>query len=196
MRHAWRARDSGMHETHIRHPPPPRFGFVFTSFATFWQYADSGPNPGDQDIFNGDAAGLKRIPVGIREMPVASFFSSSHASNSIFIVQLAQLPPARSDQAPFYKYTRSQLVRQCHDCCTTKYRLISARSGTQAAQTKTGSNGRSGNSRRCGQLEELFLGKHAVWPAEVRAMLPPNAAPQKLNNSQVEWSSLADDLVE
>jgi GH25 family lysozyme M1 (1,4-beta-N-acetylmuramidase) len=30
------------------------------SFTTFWQYADSGPNPGDQDIFNGDAAGLKR----------------------------------------------------------------------------------------------------------------------------------------
>ncbi|EKM75158.1 hypothetical protein AGABI1DRAFT_80268 [Agaricus bisporus var. burnettii JB137-S8] len=29
-------------------------------FATFWQYADSGPNPGDQDLFNGDAAGLKR----------------------------------------------------------------------------------------------------------------------------------------
>ncbi|KAF7360152.1 Secreted hydrolase [Mycena venus] len=30
------------------------------SFTTFWQYADSGPNPGDQDSFNGDAAGLKR----------------------------------------------------------------------------------------------------------------------------------------
>ncbi|KAJ6478776.1 glycoside hydrolase family 25 protein [Mycena vitilis] len=30
------------------------------SFATFWQYADSGPNPGDQDLFNGDAAGLQR----------------------------------------------------------------------------------------------------------------------------------------
>lgn len=30
------------------------------SYATFWQYADSGSNPGDQDYFNGDAAGLKR----------------------------------------------------------------------------------------------------------------------------------------
>ncbi|KAH9022149.1 glycoside hydrolase family 25 protein [Lactarius hengduanensis] len=30
------------------------------SFTTFWQYADSGPHPGDQDEFNGDAAGLKR----------------------------------------------------------------------------------------------------------------------------------------
>ncbi|KAJ7789395.1 glycoside hydrolase family 25 protein [Mycena olivaceomarginata] len=30
------------------------------SFTTFWQYADSGPNPGDQDLFSGDAAGLKR----------------------------------------------------------------------------------------------------------------------------------------
>ncbi|KAJ6582973.1 putative N,O-diacetyl muramidase [Mycena vulgaris] len=29
-------------------------------FTTFWQYADKGPNPGDQDLFNGDAAGLKR----------------------------------------------------------------------------------------------------------------------------------------
>ncbi|KAJ3763325.1 glycoside hydrolase family 25 protein [Lentinula raphanica] len=33
-------------------------------FATFWQYADSGPNPGDQDVFNGDAAGLERIAKG------------------------------------------------------------------------------------------------------------------------------------
>ncbi|KAF5391032.1 hypothetical protein D9757_004057 [Collybiopsis confluens] len=32
--------------------------------ATFWQYADSGPNPGDQDVFNGDAAGLSRIALG------------------------------------------------------------------------------------------------------------------------------------
>ncbi|KAJ6487716.1 glycoside hydrolase family 25 protein [Mycena sanguinolenta] len=34
------------------------------SFTTFWQYADSGPNPGDQDLFNGDAAGLGRIATG------------------------------------------------------------------------------------------------------------------------------------
>ncbi|KAJ7855725.1 hypothetical protein B0H14DRAFT_2754307 [Mycena olivaceomarginata] len=34
------------------------------SFTTFWQYADSGPNPGDQDLFNGDAAGLKRMATG------------------------------------------------------------------------------------------------------------------------------------
>jgi len=27
---------------------------------TFWQYADSGPSPGDQDYFNGDMAGLRR----------------------------------------------------------------------------------------------------------------------------------------
>ncbi|KAF5371590.1 hypothetical protein D9758_003591 [Tetrapyrgos nigripes] len=30
------------------------------SFTTFWQFADSGPNPGDQDVFNGDAASLGR----------------------------------------------------------------------------------------------------------------------------------------
>ncbi|KAJ3484679.1 hypothetical protein NLI96_g5483 [Meripilus lineatus] len=34
------------------------------SFTTFWQYADSGPNPGDQDLFNGDLAGLKRLALG------------------------------------------------------------------------------------------------------------------------------------
>ncbi|KAI0761118.1 glycoside hydrolase family 25 protein [Irpex lacteus] len=34
------------------------------SYETFWQYADSGSNPGDQDIFNGDAAGLKRLALG------------------------------------------------------------------------------------------------------------------------------------
>ncbi|KAK7451788.1 hypothetical protein VKT23_012467 [Stygiomarasmius scandens] len=34
------------------------------SFATFWQYADSGPNPGDQDVFNGDSAGLGRMAKG------------------------------------------------------------------------------------------------------------------------------------
>ncbi|KAF5390923.1 hypothetical protein D9757_004056 [Collybiopsis confluens] len=33
-------------------------------FATFWQYADSGPNPGDQDVFNGDAAGLSKMAKG------------------------------------------------------------------------------------------------------------------------------------
>ncbi|KAI0290542.1 N,O-diacetylmuramidase [Multifurca ochricompacta] len=31
---------------------------------TFWQYADSGPYPGDQDLFNGDAAGLSSIALG------------------------------------------------------------------------------------------------------------------------------------
>ncbi|KAK0203905.1 glycoside hydrolase family 25 protein [Desarmillaria ectypa] len=34
------------------------------SYTTFWQYADSGTNPGDQDIFNGDAAGLSRFASG------------------------------------------------------------------------------------------------------------------------------------
>ncbi|KAI0262909.1 glycoside hydrolase family 25 protein [Gloeopeniophorella convolvens] len=33
-------------------------------YTTFWQYADSGPNPGDQDKFNGDLAGLKRLASG------------------------------------------------------------------------------------------------------------------------------------
>jgi len=33
-------------------------------YTTFWQYADSGPNPGDQDLFNGDAAGLQRMATG------------------------------------------------------------------------------------------------------------------------------------
>ncbi|TFK37986.1 glycoside hydrolase family 25 protein [Crucibulum laeve] len=33
--------------------------------ATFWQYADVGPNPGDQDIFNGNEKGLKCLAVGV-----------------------------------------------------------------------------------------------------------------------------------
>ncbi|KAN0129595.1 Glycoside hydrolase superfamily [Lactarius tabidus] len=33
-------------------------------FTTFWQYADSGPYPGDQDYFNGDSAGLQRFARG------------------------------------------------------------------------------------------------------------------------------------
>ncbi|KAG6812880.1 hypothetical protein H0H92_015808 [Tricholoma furcatifolium] len=33
-------------------------------YTTFWQYADSGSNPGDQDIFNGDTAGLGRMAKG------------------------------------------------------------------------------------------------------------------------------------
>ncbi|KAF8348565.1 glycoside hydrolase family 25 protein [Amanita rubescens] len=36
-------------------------GYAYT---TFWQYADSGPNPGDADLFNGDSAGLKRMALG------------------------------------------------------------------------------------------------------------------------------------
>ncbi|KAI0792543.1 glycoside hydrolase family 25 protein [Abortiporus biennis] len=31
------------------------------SYTTFWQYADSGSNPGDQDLFNGSLDGLKRL---------------------------------------------------------------------------------------------------------------------------------------
>ncbi|KAH9024794.1 glycoside hydrolase family 25 protein [Lactarius hengduanensis] len=34
------------------------------SYTTFWQYADSGTYPGDQDLFNGDAAGLQRMALG------------------------------------------------------------------------------------------------------------------------------------
>ncbi|KAF9968886.1 hypothetical protein BGZ73_009089 [Actinomortierella ambigua] len=34
------------------------------SYHTFWQYADHGEFPGDQDTFNGDSAGLKRFARG------------------------------------------------------------------------------------------------------------------------------------
>ncbi|PFH48685.1 glycoside hydrolase family 25 protein [Amanita thiersii Skay4041] len=33
-------------------------------YETFWQYASSGPNPGDQNVFNGDMAGLQRFARG------------------------------------------------------------------------------------------------------------------------------------
>ncbi|KAI6042039.1 glycoside hydrolase family 25 protein [Pisolithus marmoratus] len=32
--------------------------------ASFWQYADSGPNPGDADLWNGDMNGLRAIALG------------------------------------------------------------------------------------------------------------------------------------
>ncbi|KAG7086834.1 hypothetical protein E1B28_002755 [Marasmius oreades] len=31
---------------------------------TFWQFSETGPNPGDQDNFNGDLVGLKKIATG------------------------------------------------------------------------------------------------------------------------------------
>ncbi|TFK89918.1 glycoside hydrolase family 25 protein [Polyporus arcularius HHB13444] len=34
------------------------------TYTTFWQYADSGPNPGDQDEFNGSLQGLKNLALG------------------------------------------------------------------------------------------------------------------------------------
>ncbi|KAF8650930.1 hypothetical protein AX16_005028 [Volvariella volvacea WC 439] len=34
------------------------------AYTTFWQYADSGPVPGDQNLFNGDSAGLLRMARG------------------------------------------------------------------------------------------------------------------------------------
>ncbi|THU89724.1 hypothetical protein K435DRAFT_821302 [Dendrothele bispora CBS 962.96] len=42
----------------------PFIGTLPAGWSTFWQYADSGPNPGDQDVFNGDAAGLGRMAKG------------------------------------------------------------------------------------------------------------------------------------
>ncbi|RPD55962.1 glycoside hydrolase family 25 protein [Lentinus tigrinus ALCF2SS1-6] len=33
-------------------------------YTTFWQYADSGANPGDQDEFNGSLQGLKNLALG------------------------------------------------------------------------------------------------------------------------------------
>lgn len=38
------------------------------SYATFWQYADSGSNPGDQDEFNGSMAGLKAYDILLIQM--------------------------------------------------------------------------------------------------------------------------------
>jgi len=34
------------------------------SYETFWQYADSGSNPGDADLFNGSEAGLQKMATG------------------------------------------------------------------------------------------------------------------------------------
>lgn len=37
---------------------------MFISYYTFWQYADSGSNPGDQDVFNGSQASLVKYVRG------------------------------------------------------------------------------------------------------------------------------------
>ncbi|MDQ3898271.1 MAG: hypothetical protein M3326_13675 [Actinomycetota bacterium] len=43
-------------------PPPPPAGWATW---TFWQYDSAGTFPGDQDVFNGDYAGLQRLAGGI-----------------------------------------------------------------------------------------------------------------------------------
>lgn len=35
-----------------------RYSFTAFSYYTIWQYADSGSNPGDQDVFNGSQTQL------------------------------------------------------------------------------------------------------------------------------------------
>ncbi|KAG6897418.1 hypothetical protein C0992_001732 [Termitomyces sp. T32_za158] len=46
------------------------------AYTTFWQYADSGPNPGDQNIFNGDSAGLRRYAqLCAKQVPNCAEFS-------------------------------------------------------------------------------------------------------------------------
>ena len=45
---------------------------AYDRYATFWQYADSGPNPGDQDEFNGSLQGLKKcVPHLLSPLPVS-----------------------------------------------------------------------------------------------------------------------------
>ncbi|KAI6024120.1 glycoside hydrolase family 25 protein [Pisolithus microcarpus] len=34
------------------------------AYTPFWQYADSGPNPGDADLWNGDTNGLRAMALG------------------------------------------------------------------------------------------------------------------------------------
>ncbi|KAG5654420.1 hypothetical protein H0H81_002609 [Sphagnurus paluster] len=42
-----------------------RYASAIGTLPAGWSYyADSGPNPGDQNIFNGDSAGLKRMATG------------------------------------------------------------------------------------------------------------------------------------
>jgi hypothetical protein len=37
--------------------------FFYYSYYTFWQYADSGSQPGDQDVFNGSQANLVKYVI-------------------------------------------------------------------------------------------------------------------------------------
>jgi GH25 family lysozyme M1 (1,4-beta-N-acetylmuramidase) len=63
-------------------PPPLPAGW---SRWTMWQYANSGTLPGDQDVFNGDAAGLTRLagaaPVSLRAHANGRYVTAERAGS-------------------------------------------------------------------------------------------------------------------
>lgn len=67
-------------------PPPLPAGWAKW---TFWQYADSGTLPGDQDVFSGDAAGLTRLagapPVSLRAHANGQYVTAADAGSKPLI---------------------------------------------------------------------------------------------------------------
>lgn len=52
-------------------------------YYSFWQYADSGQNPGDPDVWNGDLDGLKRyVSIGVKRHCKPTRFHNSMAKGS------------------------------------------------------------------------------------------------------------------
>jgi GH25 family lysozyme M1 (1,4-beta-N-acetylmuramidase) len=67
-------------------PPPPPAGW---STWTFWQYANSGTLPGDQDVFNGDYLALARLaggtPFGLLAHANGRYVTAENAGGSPLI---------------------------------------------------------------------------------------------------------------
>jgi GH25 family lysozyme M1 (1,4-beta-N-acetylmuramidase) len=67
-------------------PPPLPAGWAAW---TLWQYADAGTLPGDQDVFNGDVAGLRRLvtttPVSLRAHANGRYVTAENAGTAPLI---------------------------------------------------------------------------------------------------------------
>ncbi|KAG6857073.1 hypothetical protein H0H87_010038 [Tephrocybe sp. NHM501043] len=89
------------------------------TYHTFWQYANKGPNPGDQNVFNGDDAGLKSYKSKTLTHCVATLTMSSNTKAPSPVVQgvaaaLASAPPSRSVLSQFSLINNVGLVTGGH----------------------------------------------------------------------------------
>ena len=68
------------------------------SDATFWQYADSGTFPGDQDLFNGNAAGLSRYGSQCTCLPVFAKINRQSSLGWLWAPKMIGLFKAESER--------------------------------------------------------------------------------------------------